>query len=250
MPPPRVKAGLAFAVFTAIGVLIVALVVIMLFVLLVVVLGFTSTNAELNGVLSTAEKLMDVDEDVGVVVAANVKVLLLGVLLVPKLGSKLLDVVVAGDFVPPKVKVGVANVFAAEGVVFCKDSVFGITGVTDVVAFALSMDVSFDSRVFIDDGMFDCTLVFGVTFGELKVMTGFVLSFASGLDEEKPLGATAAVERGVVLMLVVVVEELRVAQMTEHVTGGVNVALISSACITTSGLILFSAENTRSCYIR
>lgn len=73
-------------------------------------------------------------------------------------------------------------------------------------------------------------------------MTDFVPSFASGLDEEKlPLGIIAAVESGVVLILVVVVKELRVAQVTEHVIGGVNVALISSACITTSGLILFSA---------
>lgn len=74
-------------------------------------------------------------------------------------------------------------------------------------------------------------------------MAGFVPSFASGLDEEKlPLGIIAAVESGVVLILVVVVKELRVAQGTKHVTGGVNVTLISSACITTSGLILFSAE--------
>lgn len=92
--------------------------------------------------------------------------------------------------------------------------------------------------------MFECTLVFGVAFGEVKVMAGFVPRFASGLDEEEPLGRIAAVESGIVLMLVVVVRELRVAQVTEHVTGGVTVALISSACITTSGLILFSTERT------
>lgn len=89
--------------------------------------------------------------------------------------------------------------------------------------------------------MFDCILVFGVVFVGLKVIAGFEPSFASGLDEEEPLGRIAAVESGILLMLVVVVRELRVAQMAEHVTGGVTVALISSACITTSGLILFSA---------
>lgn len=121
------------------------------------------------------------------------------------------------------------------------------------------MIAPFVSGIFID-GLFDCTVVFGVVFGvildaafgvafgvvfdELKIVAGFVPSFASKLDEEKPLGRIAAVDSGVVLTLVVVVEELRVAQVTELVTGGVIVALISSACITTSGLILFSAEST------
>lgn len=107
---------------------------------------------------------------------------------------------------------------------------FGVTfGVTFGVAFGVTFGVTFG-------------VAFGIAFGELKIMAGFVPSFASRLDKEKPLGIIAAVESGVVLILVVVVKELRVAQVTEHVTGGVNVALISSACITTSGLILFSAE--------
>lgn len=79
-------------------------------------------------------------------------------------------------------------------------------------------------------------------FGKLKVTTGFVLALVSIFVEENPLGTIAAVESGVVLMLVVVVEELRVAQVAEHVTGGGGVAVLtSSAWITTSGLNLPSA---------
>lgn len=96
------------------------------------------------------------------------------------------------------------------------------------VAFDVAFDVIFGA---IFDVVFGVILdvAFGVAFDELKIVAGFVSSFASRLDEEKPLGTIAAVDSGVVLMLVVVVEELRVAQITEHVTGGVIVALISSA---------------------
>lgn len=132
MPPPKVKVGLACVVSTAVDELTVALVVIMLFVsifTLVEALGFTDANAELDGVLATAKKLIDVDGDVvGVVVAANVKVLLLDIL-VPKFGNELLDVV-AVAFGLPKVKVGV--VLGVEDTVFCKDSVFAFTGIIDI----------------------------------------------------------------------------------------------------------------------
>jgi len=83
-------------------------------------------------------------------------------------------------------------------------------------------------------------LVDNVAFGTLKTATDFVLAFVSIFDEENPLGTIAAVESGVVLMVIVVVEELRVAQVTEHVTGNAPV-LTSSAWITTSGLNLLSA---------
>lgn len=62
----------------------------------------------------------------------------------------------------------------------------------------------------------------------LKTVSDFVWTFVLGLDEEKPLGMMAAVDSGVVLIFVVVVEELRVAQLTGSVTGGVTV-LTSSA---------------------
>lgn len=129
MLPPRVKVGLACVVLTAVDKLTVALVVILFvsILMLVVALGFRGANAELDGVLSIARKLIDVDEDGGVVAAANVKVLLLDIL-VPKFGNKLLDVA-AGAFGLPKAKVGV--VFGVEDTVFCKDSVLAITGVID-----------------------------------------------------------------------------------------------------------------------
>jgi len=79
-----------------------------------------------------------------------------------------------------------------------------------------------------------------VAFGILKTVTDFVSAFVSIFDEENPLGTIAAVESGVVLIVIVVVEELRVAQVTEDVTGGAPV-LTSSAWITTSGLNLLSA---------
>jgi len=71
-------------------------------------------------------------------------------------------------------------------------------------------------------------LVDNVAFGTLKTATDFVLAFVSIFDEENPLGTIAAVESGVVLMVIVVVEELRVAQVTELVTGNAPV-LTSSA---------------------
>lgn len=65
--------------------------------------------------------------------------------------------------------------------------------------------------------------------GKLKVVVGFASTFVLDFDdEEKPCGATAAVDNGVVTTLVVVVEEFRVAQVTGHVIGDVT-ALTSSA---------------------
>lgn len=62
-------------------------------------------------------------------------------------------------------------------------------------------------------------------------MVCFASIFVSGLVEKRPLGTMAAVEIGVVLMLVVVVEEFRVTQVTgtEHVTGGGVITVTSSA---------------------
>lgn len=68
-------------------------------------------------------------------------------------------------------------------------------------------------------GVFNC----GSAFGKLKVVATLVSGFAVG----RLLGTMAAVVMGVVLMLVVVVEELRVAQLFEQVTGAI--ALTSSA---------------------
>lgn len=121
------KIGLGCVVI-AVDELMVALVVIILFVSFVAVLGFTDVNAELDGVLATARKLIDVDEDVDVVVVASVKALL-DILVVPKFGNKLLDVVTV-VFDLPKVKVGA--VLGVEDTVFCKDSVFAITGIIDI----------------------------------------------------------------------------------------------------------------------
>lgn len=65
-----------------------------------------------------------------------------------------------------------------------------------------------------------------------KATSDFVSIFVLGtkwfLDEEKPLGTTAAVDSGVVLMFVVVVEELRVTQLIECGNGDVTL-LMSSA---------------------
>lgn len=65
---------------------------------------------------------------------------------------------------------------------------------------------SFDSGVIIV-GAFDSADDAG--FGKLKAAAGFV----SGFDVSMPPGTMAAVEIGVVLTVVVVVEELRVAQL-------------------------------------
>lgn len=116
------KVGLACVILIAVE--LTALVEIMLFDSIFVALEVTSANVELDGVFSTAEKLIDVDGDIIVVVAANLKVLLLDIL-VPKFGNELLGVV-AGL---PKVKVGV--VLEVEDISFGKDSVFAITGVID-----------------------------------------------------------------------------------------------------------------------
>lgn len=98
MASRKVKAELACVVLTTVDEetvveVTVALVVIILFVSIVVAsvaLEFTNANAELDGVLSTGKKLIDVDKDVGVVVGVNVKVVLL-------FGNELLDVA-AGAF--------------------------------------------------------------------------------------------------------------------------------------------------------
>lgn len=121
MPLARVKVGLACVVLILVDKLTDALVEIMFFVS-IVALEVTSANVEFDGVLLAAEKLIDVDGDVIVVVAANVKVLLLDIL-VPKFGNELLGVVAS----LPKLKVGV--VLGVEDIIFCKDSVFAITGV-------------------------------------------------------------------------------------------------------------------------
>lgn len=61
------------------------------------------------------------------VVAVNVKVLLLDILVL-KFGNELLGVVVG----LPKVKVCVVeDILGVEDIIFCKDSVFAITGVID-----------------------------------------------------------------------------------------------------------------------
>lgn len=187
-------------------------------------LGLIGANVELDGVLSTTKKLVGFDE-------VGVNVLLLYVL-VPNFGEVVFDIA-AGAFAAglPKVKVGVA-VFGVEDTTFSKDSVLVIAGAIDttfvcsIVPIVLTLEfISFVSRVFVA-GTFNCAD--DVVFGKLKVVSDFVSAFVLGLDEEKPLGTMAAVESGVVLMFVVVVEELRVAQLTGCVTGGVTV-LTSSA---------------------
>lgn len=148
----------------------------------------------------------------------------------PNFGKVLFDVA-ASAFAAglPKVKVGVA-VLGVEDTTFFKDSVLVTAGAIDtafvcsVVPIVLTL-VSFVSRVLVA-GTFNC--VGDMVFGKLKVVSDFVSTFVLGLDEEKPLGTMAAVDSGVVLMFVVVVEELRVAQLIGCVTGGVTV-LTSSA---------------------
>lgn len=129
MPLARVKVGLACVVLIAVDKLTNALVVIMLLGSIFVALEVTSANAELDGVLSIAEKLIDVDGDVIVVVAVNAKVLLLDILVLKF--NELLGVVVG----LPKLKVVVVGVvediLGVEDIIFCKDSVFAITGVID-----------------------------------------------------------------------------------------------------------------------
>lgn len=180
-------------------------------------LGLIGVNAVLDGALSITKKL-DFDK-------VGVKVLLLNVP-VPKFGKVLFDVT-AGISVTdlPKVKVGI--VLAVEDMTFSEDTVLETADTTDtffvgsVVPVVLMVKfVSFVSRILV--ATFNCAgnVVFGKTASD----------FASilGLDEGKPLGTIAAVDNGVVLTFVVVVEELRVAQLTGCVIGGVTV-LMSSA---------------------
>lgn len=89
---------------------------------------------------------------------------------------------------------------------------------------------------------FDCADEAGL--GKLKAVADFV----SGFDVSVPPGTMAAVEIGVVLTVVVVVEELRDARLpAEDVTTTTGAtASTSSAWITTSGLILLSAERPTS----
>lgn len=87
-------------------------------------------------------------------------------------------------------------------------------------------------------GALDCADDAGL--GKLKAAAGFV----SGFDVSVPPGTIAAVEIGVVLTVIVVVEELRVAQLAAEVVTTGATAFTSSAWITTSGLMLLSAVST------
>lgn len=206
--------------------LITALVVTILLISIfsrVIVLGLIGANVELDGALSTIKKLVDFDE-------VGVKVLLLYVL-APKFGKVLFDVIANVSAAGlPKLNVG-ATVLGIEGTTFSED--FAVLVIVDaidtfvcfVVSIVLAIKFVFSfARIFVST--FGCA---GDVFGEqLKVASDFVSTFALGLDKEKPLGMMAAVDSGVVLTFVVVVEELRVAQLTGSVTGGVTV-LTSSA---------------------
>jgi len=148
---------------------------------------------------------------------------------VPKFGKVLFDVAADASAVDlPKLKVGAA-VLGVEDTTFSKDSVFVTAGAIDTIfvcsAVVLATKfVSFVLRASVV-GTFNCA---GVVFGKLKAVSDFVSTFVLGLDEEKPLGTMAAVDNGVVLMFVVVVEELRVAQLIGCMIGGV-IVLTSSA---------------------
>lgn len=122
-------------------------------------LGLIGANVELDGVLSTAKKLVDFDE-------VGVNVLLLNVP-VPKFGKMLFDVA-AGmpTFVPDlptsvvglfvKVKVDVAEL-GVEDTTFSKEPVLVTAGAIDatfvcsVVPIVVVKVVSFISRVFVAD---------------------------------------------------------------------------------------------------
>lgn len=192
-------------------------------------LGLIGANAELDGALSTTKKLVDFDE-------VGVNVLLLYVP-VPKFGKVLFDVAVGmptsvadlPTLVTGLTKVKVVAELVAKDTNFLKDSVLVTAGAIDtifvcsVVPIVLVIKVvSFVSRVFVAD-TFDCAddVIFG------KAASDFVTIFVLGLDEEKPLGTMAAVDSGVVLMFVVVVEELRVTQLVEG--GNDDVTLLMSS---------------------
>lgn len=187
-------------------------------------LGLIGANVELDGVLLTIKKLVDFDE-------VSEKVLLLYVPVL-KFGKLLFDVTAGASITGLlRLKVG-AVVLEVEDTTFSKDSAFVTSGANDTtffcstVPFVLTTEfVSFVLRILVAD-TFNCTG--DVVFGKLKVVFDFVSIFALGLDEEKPLGTMAAVDSGVVLMFVVVVEELRVAQLTGCMTEDVTV-LTSSA---------------------
>jgi len=185
------------------------------------VLERTGANVVLDDALLT-KKLIDFEE-------VGVKILLLYVP-VPKFDKVLFDVATDASAAGlPKLKVGVA-VLGVEDTTFSKDSVFVTAGAIDTifVCSAVVLATKFVSFVLRTPvvGTFNCAV--DVVFGKLKVVSDFVSTFVLGLDEEKPLGTMAAVDSGVVLMFVVVVEELRVAQLTGCMTGGV-IVLTSSA---------------------
>lgn len=184
-------------------------------------LGLIGANAELDGALLTIKKLVDFDE-------TDVKVLLLYEPVL-KFGKLLFDVA-AGASITGLLWLKVGAVVLGIEDTFSKDSAFVTSGANDTtffcsaVPFALTTEfVSFVLRILVA-GTFNCT---GDVFGKLKVVSDFSI-FALGLGEEKPLGTMAAVDSGVVFIFVVVVEELRVAQLTGCVTEGVTV-LTSSA---------------------
>lgn len=187
-------------------------------------LGLIGTNVELDGDLLTIKKLVDFDE-------VGVKVLYVPV---PKFGKVLFDIVAGVSAAGlPKLNVGAA-VLGIEGTTFSEDPAMLVTADAIDTTFACSVVpiglaikfVSFFVRILVVS-TFGC--VGDVVFGkQLKVVSDFVSTFVLGLDEEKPLGMMAAVDSGVVLTFVVVVEELRVAQLTGCMTGGVTV-LTSSA---------------------
>lgn len=237
---PKVKREVVW-LFSVVDELMIALVIMALLVSIfswVIVLGLIGVNAELDGALLTIKKLVDFDE-------AGVKVLLLYELVL-KFGKFWFDVAAGASITDLLwLKVG-AVVLGVEDMTFSKDSAFVTSGANDTtffcsaVPFVLTTEfVSFVLRILVA-GTFNWAG--DVVFGKLKVVSNFVSIFALGLGEEKPLGIMAAVDSGVVFTFVVVVDELRVAQLTGCMTEGVTV-LTSSAWITTSGLILFSAEN-------
>lgn len=173
-------------------------------------LGLIGINVELDDAFS--QKLVDVDE-------VDLKVLLLYVL-APKFGKVLFDVTAGASATGlPKLKVGAA-VLGVEDVILSKDFAFVAAGTIDTFACSavpLVLPIELVSFVFRVLGTFNCS---DVVFSKLKAVFGVVSTFVLGLDEEKPLGTMAAVDSGVVLMFVVVVEEFRVAQLTGCVTGG------------------------------
>lgn len=227
---PNIKVELA-KVFAIVGKLAVALVTALLDSILSfdVLIGM---NIEFDSVLSVPRKLvLVVDKDVAVV-TIGVTILLLDVL-VPNLGNEL-GVTIGGDVTVsvtglPKVKHGRWDAVVGIEETFCNDSVLVTTGAIDtifvssIVLFVVAITfVSFIFGVPII-GMLNCASG-AVMLGKLKVVATFVSTFATG---GRPLGIMAAVVIGVVLTLVVVVEELRVAQLTEHVAA-VTLSMLST----------------------